>query len=89
MIKRLQKNASPVKVPSSNNWETPGIPPIGDRLLTSRAAAILGASFAIAVCTGILTYLTVGKPGAGQAAAVLAGSAAFVGAIRFLNSIIA
>jgi hypothetical protein len=90
MIMRLQKTASKQKVPSSHRQETQEPAAIaGGRLLTGRSAAILGASFAIAVCAGVLAYLAVGKPGANLAGAVLAAGAAFVSAIRFLDSIIA
>lgn len=90
MIKRLQKNASAQEVPGSHDWETSGSGTDADgRLLTVRSAGILGASFVIAVCAGVLTYLAVGKPGAGLAGAALAGGAAFAGAIQLLNSIIA
>jgi hypothetical protein len=58
-------------------------------LLTSRSAGILGASFLLAVVAAALAYLAVGKPSAGLAGAVLAGGAAFAGAVRLLNSIIA
>jgi hypothetical protein len=58
-------------------------------LLTSRSAGILGASFLIGVVAAGFAYLAVGKPGPGLAGAVLAGGAAFAGAIRLLNSIIA
>jgi hypothetical protein len=90
MIKRLQKNASPEQVPGSHDWETSGSAANTDgRLLTVRSAGIIGASFMIAICAGVLTYLAVGKPGPGLAGAVLAGGAAFAGAIQLLNSIIA
>jgi hypothetical protein len=90
MIKRLAKNPSSRKVPSSHDPETPESGPDADgRLLTVRSAAILLASFVIAVCAGVLTYLAVGKPGTGLAGAVLTGGTAFAGAIQLLNSIIA
>lgn len=90
MIKRLQKTASPRKVPSSHDWETPESGPNTDgRLLTVRSAVILGASAAIAVCAAALTYLAVAKPGAALAGALLAGGTAFAGAVQLLNSIIA
>jgi len=89
MIKRLQKKASQEKVPSSRRRETPEIGPFADRLLTGRSAGIIGASFVIAVCAGALTYLAVSKPGTGLAGAILAGGAAFAGALRLLDSIIA
>jgi hypothetical protein len=58
-------------------------------LLTPRSAGILGASVIIAMVAGLLTYLAVGAGTAGLAWAVLTAGAAFAGAIRLLNSIIA
>jgi len=89
MIQRLQKKASQQKVPSSHNWETPETAPTtSSKLLSGRAAAIIGASFVIGVCAGTLTYLTVGKRSPSLAEAILVGAAAFAGAIRLLDSII-
>jgi len=58
-------------------------------LLSARSAAILGASFLIGVIAGTLTYLTLGGSPADFAGAILAGGAAFAGAIRLLMAIIA
>lgn len=89
MFQRLQKKASQQKVSGSRYRETPESAPTTDsKLLSGRAAAIIGASFVIAVCAGTLTYLTAGKSGASRAAAILVGAAAFAGAIRLLDSII-
>lgn len=89
MFQRLQKKASRQKAPGSRNWETPETAPTtNSKLLSGRAAAIIGASFAIAVCAGTLTYLAVGKHGATLAEPILVGAAAFAGAIRLLDSII-
>jgi hypothetical protein len=60
-----------------------------DALLSARSAAILGASFLIAVCAGILAYLALGRFPADLAGAVLAGGTAFAGAVRLLMAIIA
>jgi|HubBroStandDraft_5_1064220.scaffolds.fasta_scaffold2798929_1 hypothetical protein len=89
MIQRVQKKVSQQQVPSSRDWETPeAAPTTSSKLLSGRAAAIIGVSFAIAVCAGTLTYLTAGKRGASLAEAILVGAAAFAGAIRLLDSII-
>jgi hypothetical protein len=58
-------------------------------LLTPRSAGILGASVAVAACAGGLTYLSLGHLSAGLPAALLAAGAAFAGAIRLLDAIIA
>jgi len=58
-------------------------------LLSARSAVILGASFLIAVCAGILAYLALGHFPADLAGAVLAGGSAFAGAVRLLMAIIA
>lgn len=58
-------------------------------LLSIRAAAILGTSFLIAVTAGALTYLALGRSAASLPSGILAAGAAFAGAIRMLNSIIA
>jgi hypothetical protein len=57
--------------------------------LSARSAAILGASFLIGVIAGALTYLTLGRFPADLGGAVLAGGAAFAGAIRLLMTIVA
>jgi hypothetical protein len=89
MFQRLQKKAAQQKVPSSRYLETPETTPATNgKLLSGRAAAIIGASFVIAVCAGTLTYLTAGKSSASLAGAILIGAAAFAGAIRLLDSII-
>ena len=89
MLQRLPKKTSQQKVPSSRYWETPKpAPAANSKLLSGRAAAIIGASFMIAVCAGTLTYLAAGKSGASLAGAILVGAAAFAGAIHLLDSII-
>jgi hypothetical protein len=89
MFQRLQKKASQQKVPSSPYWETPETARASNsKLLSGRAAAIIGASFVIAVCAGTLTYLAAGKSSASLAGAILVGATAFAGAIRLLDSII-
>ena len=90
MIKRVVQSPSGKELPMDGESETPGRHPGKDsRLLTSRSAGILGASFLIGVAAAALAYLAVGKSAAGLAGAVLAGGAAFAGAIRLLDSIIA
>jgi hypothetical protein len=59
-----------------------------DGLLSIRSAAILGASFLIAVVAGGLALLTIGRFPADLAGAVLAAGAAFAGAVRLLMAII-
>ena len=80
--------------PPQGNRPPSGDPEITDRpsgskggLLSARAAAILGASFLIAVIAGALTYFAVGKSAASLPSGILAAGAAFPGAIRLLNSI--
>jgi hypothetical protein len=58
-------------------------------LLSARAAAILGASFLIAVIAGVLAYLTLGRFPANLAGAILAAGTAFAGAVRLLMAIVA
>ena len=58
-------------------------------LLSARSAAILGASFVIAVAAGVLAYLTLGRFPADLAGAALAAGTAFAGAVRLLMAIIA
>jgi hypothetical protein len=89
MFQRIQKKTSQQKVPSGRYREAPESAPVADsKLLSGRAAAIIGASFVIAVCAGMLTYLSAGKSGASLAGAILVGAVAFAGAIRLLDSII-
>ena len=61
----------------------------GSGLLSPRSAAILGASLLIALITGILAYLTLGRSPADLAGAILAAGTAFAGAVRLLMAIIA
>jgi hypothetical protein len=91
MIKRLRESSSKGNMPYHHDPQTgqdhdrcgdPG-------LLTPRSAGILGASVAVAACAGGLTYLSLGHPSAGLPAALLAAGAAFAGAIRLLDAIIA
>jgi hypothetical protein len=89
MITRLSNRASQRKVPSGPDRETHEIATIADSKLSGRWAGIIGASFMIAACAGALTYLAAGKSGASVAGAGLAFGAAFAGALRLLNSIIA
>jgi serine/threonine kinase PknH len=61
-------------------------------LLTPRSAGIFGASVVIAACAGVLTYLAMGRLATsttGLPTALLAAGAAFAGAIRLLDTIIA
>lgn len=89
MFQMLQKKVSQQKVPDSRRGETPETAsPTNGKLLSGRAAAIIGASFVIAVCAGALTYLAAGKSSASLAGAIVVGAAAFAGAIRLLDSII-
>lgn len=80
--------------PEGNN-RSPGDPETSDSqpdakggLLSARAAAILGASFLIAIIAGGLTYLALGRSTPSLAGAVLAAGTAFAGAIRLLITII-
>jgi hypothetical protein len=61
----------------------------GRGLLSARSAAILGASFLIAIIAGALTYLALGRSDSSLAGAILAAGTAFAGAIRLLIAIIA
>jgi hypothetical protein len=68
--------------------EIPGRERDGSGLLSARSAAILGASFLIAVIAGVLAYLTLGRSPADLAGAGLAAGTAFAGAVRLLMAII-
>jgi hypothetical protein len=57
-------------------------------LLSARSAAILGASFLIALIAGGLTYLALGRSDSGLAGAILAAGTTFAGSIRLLITII-
>jgi hypothetical protein len=59
-----------------------------ESLLSIRSAAILGASFLIAVVAGGLAFLTIGRFPADLAGAALAAGTAFAGAVRLLMAII-
>jgi hypothetical protein len=61
----------------------------GSGLLSARSAAILGTSLLIALITGVLAYLTLGRSPADLAGAILAAGTAFAGAVRLLMVIIA
>jgi hypothetical protein len=74
---------------SRSVMETPHSEPGAKGLLSARSAAILGASFLIAVVAGVLTYLALGRSATGLAGAILAAGTAFAGAIRLLITIIA
>jgi hypothetical protein len=89
MFNRLSKSVSPGKVPGAVGPETAESAPIDQKTLSGRWAGIIGASFAIAVIAGILTYLATGKSGASMYGGILAGGAAFTSAVSFLNSHIA
>lgn len=60
-----------------------------DGLLSARSAAILGASFLIAVVAGALAYFTIGRFPANLAGGILTAGTAFAGAVRLLMAIIA
>lgn len=60
----------------------------GDGLLSVRSAAILGASFLIAVIAGTLAYFMLGKFPIDLAGGVLAAGTAFPGTVRLLMMII-
>ncbi|MGH3279817.1 MAG: hypothetical protein ACRDNW_11870 [Trebonia sp.] len=57
-------------------------------MLSARSAAILGASFLIAVIAGALAYFTLGRFPADIAGGALAAGTAFAGAVRLLMTII-
>lgn len=61
----------------------------GSGLLSARSAAILGASFLIAVLAGVLAFFMIGRFPANLAGAVFAAGTAFAGAVRLLMAIIA
>lgn len=90
MIIRVSDDPPEGNLPGHGDPETPhGLPGSAVRLLSGRAAAILGTSFLIAVIAGVLTYLALGHSAAGLPSGILAAGAAFAGAIQLLNSIIA
>jgi hypothetical protein len=98
MIKRLRESSSKGNLPNRHDPQTGHDPgqyaqdrsQYGDQgLLTPRSAGILGAGIAIAACAGGLTYLSLGHLSAGLPTALLAAGAAFAGAIRLLDAIIA
>jgi hypothetical protein len=66
----------------------PGCERDGSALLSTRSAAILGASLLISLITGVLAYLTLGRSSADLAGAILASGTAFAGAVRLLMAII-
>jgi hypothetical protein len=90
MIKRLRASSSKRNLPTGHELQTLNSGPERDGrgLLTPRAAGILGASFVIALCAGVLTYLAIGNMPARAAGAVIAAGAAFAGTVRLLDSII-
>jgi hypothetical protein len=56
----------------------------GRFLLTQRAAVILFAALIAGLASGVLVYLATANP----ATAILAGGAAFGGAVKLLNTVI-
>jgi len=101
MIKRVIASPSRGNLPHHHDRQTPGRGSVGEtdprpeeRLLSLRAAGILGASVLVALFAGMLTYLAAGGLarggwGADTASAVIAVVVAFAGTVRFLNAIVA
>jgi hypothetical protein len=89
MISKRLSPASPGDVPGTIGRETPEPAPNEDKTIDGRLAAILGASFAIAVIAGVLTYYATGKTSASIAWGILAGGGTFASAFSSLNSVIA
>jgi hypothetical protein len=85
---RLSDPPSEGNPPRPADAEMPGRERDSSGLLSARSAAILGASFVIAVIAGVLAYLTLGRPPADFAGAALAAGTAFAGAVRLLMAII-
>lgn len=88
MSRRLRQSSSGGNIPRRHDWETGDRGRGGDGLLSPRSAGILGASFVIAICASGLACLAMGGPPAGLPGALLAGGAAFAGAVRLLIRII-
>ena len=59
-----------------------------DCLLSTRAAAILGAGVIVAFCAAVLTYLATGGRNVSLAWGFMSGITAFAGTVRFLMDII-
>jgi hypothetical protein len=88
MISKRLYAASPGHVPGTSGRETPEPAPIRNKTIPGRWAGITGASFAIAVIAGLLTYYATGKTGASIAWGFLAVGGAFASAFSFLNGVI-
>ncbi|HEX6524119.1 MAG TPA: hypothetical protein VF070_29585 [Streptosporangiaceae bacterium] len=88
MSRRLRQSSSGGNLPRRHDWETYDRGRGDNGLLSARSAGILGASFAIAVCASGLACLAMGGLPAGLPGALLAGGAAFAGAVRLLIRII-
>jgi len=84
MTRRLRQSSSGGNIPRRHDWETYDRGHGGGALLSARSAGILGASLIIAACAGGLACLAMGGPPAGLPGALLAGGAAFAGAVRLL-----
>ena len=87
MAVRISKPPSEGNPPRQPGSEISGLDR-DDGLLSVRSAAILGASFLIAVVAGGLAFLTIGRFPADLAGAALAAGTAFAGAVRLLMAII-
>jgi hypothetical protein len=88
MLVRLSNHSQERNPHRGPGPENPGSEGNG-ALLSARSAAILGASFLIAVIAGVLAYLTLGRFPADLAGAILAAGTAFAGAVRLLVAIVA
>lgn len=88
MVSKRLSSASPGDVPGASGRETPEPAPIRYKTIPGRLAGIIGASFAIAVIAGFLTYYATGKTGAGIAWGFIAVGGAFASAFSFLNGVI-
>jgi hypothetical protein len=90
MIIRVSDDPPEGNLPGHGDPQTPDRKPDGKAgLLSARSAAILGASFLIAVIAGMLADIALGKSAASVPSSILAAGTTFAGAIRLLNSIIA
>jgi hypothetical protein len=88
MSNTLRQSSSGGNISRRHDWENPAPRSADDSLLSPRSAGILGASLAIALCTAGLAYLALGALPAALPSALLAGGAAFAGAVRLLIRII-
>ena len=89
MISRLSDGYSAGNPRDRSVTETSDEEQGGRGLLSARSAAILGASFLVALIAGALTYLALGRSDPSLAGAILAAGTAFAGTIRLLITIIA